>query len=86
LYRGYAIKVGMAASSEIDFVCEKGAEKLYVQVTLKLDSEKTIEREFGNLLKVQDNYPKIVVSEDEFRGNSYEGINHLFIRDFLMTY
>jgi len=86
LYRGYTIKVGMAASSEIDFVCEKGAEKLYVQVTLKLDSEKTIEREFGNLLKIQDNYPKIVVSEDEFRGNSYEGIKHLFIRDFLMTY
>ncbi|SHE81453.1 hypothetical protein SAMN05444405_103100 [Bacteroides luti] len=86
LYRGYAIKVGMSASSEIDFVCEKGAEKLYVQATLKLDSETTIEREFGNLLKVQDNYPKIVVSEDEFRGNSYEGIKHVFIRDFLLDY
>ncbi|WP_394708162.1 DUF4143 domain-containing protein [uncultured Bacteroides sp.] len=86
LYRGYSIKVGMSASSEIDFVCEKGAEKLYVQATLKLDSETTIEREFGNLLKVQDNYPKIVVSEDEFRGNSYEGIKHVFIRDFLIGY
>ena len=86
LYRGYTIKVGVSGSSEIDFVCEKGAEKLYVQVTLKLDSETTIEREFGNLLKVQDNYPKIVVSEDDFRGNSYEGIKHVFIRDFLMTY
>jgi len=86
LYRGYTIKVGMSASSEIDFVCEKGAEKLYVQATLKLDSETTIEREFGNLLKVQDNYPKIVVSEDEFRGNSYEGIKHVFIRDFLIDY
>ncbi|WP_321518111.1 ATP-binding protein [uncultured Bacteroides sp.] len=86
LYRGYNIKVGMSGSSEIDFVCEKGAEKLYVQVTLKLDSETTIEREFGNLLKVQDNYPKIVVSEDDFRGNSYEGIMHVFIRDFLMSY
>ncbi len=86
LYRGYTIKVGMSASSEIDFVCEKGAEKLYVQATLKLDSETTIEREFGNLLKVQDNYPKIVVSEDDFRGNSYEGIRHVFILDFLMFY
>jgi predicted AAA+ superfamily ATPase len=76
----------MSASSEIDFVCEKGAEKLYVQATLKLDSETTIEREFGNLLKVQDNYPKIVVSEDNFRGNSYEGIKHVFIRDFLLDY
>ncbi len=86
LYRGYTVKVGMSGSSEIDFVCEKGAEKLYVQVTLKMDSETTIEREFGNLLKIQDNYPKIVVSEDDFRGNSYEGIRHVFIRDFLMTY
>jgi len=86
LYRGYTIKVGISASSEIDFVCEKGSEKLYVQVTLRLDSETTIEREFGNLLKIQDNYPKIVVSEDDFRGNSYEGIRHVFIRDFLMTY
>ena len=86
LYRGYTVKVGMSGSSEIDFVCEKGAEKLYVQVTLKMDSETAIEREFGNLLKIQDNYPKIVVSEDDFRGNSYEGIRHVFIRDFLMTY
>lgn len=86
LYRGYSLKVGMSASSEIDFVCEKGAEKLYVQVTLKLESEATIEREFGNLLKVQDNYPKIVVSEDDFRGNSYQGIKHVFIRDFLVNY
>lgn len=86
LYRGYTVKVGMSGSSEIDFVCEKGAEKLYVQVTLKMDSETTIEREFGNLLKIQDNYPKIVVSEDDFRGNSYEGIRHVFVRDFLMTY
>ena len=86
LYRGYTIKVGISASSEIDFVCEKGSEKLYVQVTLRLDSETTIERDFGNLLKIQDNYPKIVVSEDDFRGNSYEGIRHVFIRDFLMTY
>ncbi|BEG97890.1 ATP-binding protein [Bacteroides sedimenti] len=86
LYRGYNLKVGMSASSKIDFVCEKGAEKLYVQVTLKLESEATIEREFGNLLKVQDNYPKIVVSEDDFRGNSYQGIKHVFIRDFLVNY
>lgn len=86
LYRGYNLKVGMSASSKIDFVCEKGAEKLYVQVTLKLENEATIEREFGNLLKVQDNYPKIVVSEDDFRGNSYQGIKHVFIRDFLVNY
>ena len=50
----------------------------------KIDSDKTAEREFGNLLKIQDNYPKIVVTEDTFSGNSYEGIRHCPIRQFLM--
>jgi Predicted ATPase (AAA+ superfamily) len=86
LFRGYSVNVGISGPVEIDFVCEKGAEKLYVQVTLKLDSQKTIDREFGNLLKIQDNYPKIVVTEDDFQGNSYEGIKQVFIRDFLMLY
>lgn len=84
LYQGYRVNVGIRGSSEIDFVCEKGSEKLYVQVALTLNDEKTAEREFGNLLKVQDNYPKIVVTEDDFRGNSYEGVKSVFIRDFLM--
>ena len=59
-------------------------EKLYIQVALKIDNEKTAEREFGNLLKIQDNYPKIVITEDTFEGNSYEGIRHCPIRQFLM--
>ena len=50
----------------------------------KIDSEKTAKREFGNLLKIQDNYPKIVITEDSFEGNSYEGIRHCPIRQFLM--
>lgn len=84
LYRGYQIKVGINGVQEIDFVCEKNSEKLYVQVTLRLDSEKTIDREFGNLLKIADNYPKLVVSEDEFSGNTYNGIRHYTIRKFLL--
>ena len=84
LYQGYQVNVGVRGSSEIDFVCEKGSEKLYVQVTLALNDEKTIEREFGNLLKIQDNYPKIVVTGENFSGSSYEGIKSVFIRDFLM--
>jgi len=70
-------------NSKIDFVCERGGEKLYVQVTYILQDEKTIDREFGNLLRINDNYPKIVVSMDEFTGNTYEGIRHLPIRKFL---
>lgn len=84
LYQGYRVNVGIRGSSEIDFVCEKGSEKLYVQVALTLNDEKTAELEFDKLLKVQDNYPKIVVTEDDFRGNSYEGVKSVFIRDFLM--
>ena len=84
LYKGYDIKVGYYGDKEIDFVGEKNGEKLYIQVALKIDSDKTAEREFGNLLKLQDNYPKIVVTEDTFSGNSYEGIRHCSIRQFLM--
>lgn len=84
LYKGYDIKVGYYGDKEIDFIGEKNGEKLYIQVALKIDSDKTAEREFGNLLKIQDNYPKIVVTEDTFSGNSYEGICHCPIRQFLM--
>ena len=83
LYCGYDVKIGQINDLEIDFVCERGGEKLYVQVTYVLQDEKTINREFGNLLKIKDNYPKIVVSMDEFTGNTYEGIKHLHIRKFL---
>lgn len=84
LYKGYEVKVGSYGDKEIDFIGEKNGEKLYIQVALKIDSEKTAEREFGNLLKIQDNYPKIVVTEDAFEGNSYEGIRHCSIRQFLV--
>lgn len=83
LYKGYDIKVGYYGDKEIDFIGEKNGEKLYIQVALKIDGD-TAEREFGNLLKIQDNYPKIVVTEDTFSGNSYEGIRHCSIRQFLM--
>ncbi|MGY4383460.1 putative AAA+ superfamily ATPase [Pedobacter sp. UYP24] len=84
LYLGYTIKVGSINTQEIDFVCERNGEFRYVQVALKLDSEKTIEREFGNLLKIPDNYPKIVITNTHFEGNSQQGILHMNIRDFLM--
>ena len=81
LYKGYDIKVGYYGDKEIDFIGEKNGEKLYIQVALKIDGD-TAEREFGNLLKIQDNYPKIVLTEDTFSGNSYEGIRLCPIRQF----
>ncbi|MET0464107.1 MAG: hypothetical protein ABW007_13175 [Chitinophagaceae bacterium] len=70
-------------TQEIDFVCERGGERAYVQVALRLGEQATIDREFGNLLSIQDNYPKMVVTEEQFDGNTHEGIKHVQIREFL---
>jgi predicted AAA+ superfamily ATPase len=83
VFKGYKVNVGVIQSGEIDFVCEREREKLYVQVALTLNEEQTIEREFGNLLKIKDNYPKMVVTLDEFTGNTYEGVQHLTLQHFL---
>jgi len=85
LFCGYDIKVGTIYSNEIDFVCTKNGETLYVQVSVELSREETIEREFGNLLKIKDNYPKIVISTEKSFENSYEGVEHIYIRDFLSS-
>ena len=84
VFRGYSVKVGVLGDKEIDFIAEKNNEKLYVQVALLLDAEKTMEREFGNLLAIDDNYPKMVVTMDAFDGVSYQGIKALDLRRFLM--
>lgn len=83
LRRGYQVTVGRAGDKEIDFVCDKRGEKLYVQVTYLLASEETIDREFGAYHSIRDNFPKYVVSMDEF-DMSRNGIKHRNIRDFLM--
>jgi predicted AAA+ superfamily ATPase len=83
LFCDYKVKVGVLATEEVDFVCEKNGEKLYVQVTLELSREETIHREFGNLLRIKDNYPKIVVSSEHSFENSYEGVQHIHVRNFL---
>lgn len=86
LYQGYTVRIGYIGNNEIDFIGEKNNEKVYIQVALRIDNEATAQREFGNLLKIQDNYPKIVVTEDTFTGNSYEGIQTYSIRDFLTRF
>jgi predicted AAA+ superfamily ATPase len=81
--RGYEAYVGKLDTQEIDFVAEKQGKIIYVQVAYLLPDKKTQEREFGNLLKIQDNYPKFVVSMDEV-DMSQKGIMHLNIKDFLL--
>lgn len=83
LRRGYEVRVGRNGNKEIDFVCHKRNEKIYIQVTYLLASEETIQREFGVYDNIQDNFPKYVVSLDEF-DMSRNGIKHRNIREFLL--
>ena len=83
LRRGYTITVGKAAEKEVDFVCTKKDQKLYVQVTYLLASEDTINREFGVYDSIRDNFPKYVVSMDPFN-MSRNGIKHCSIQEFLL--
>lgn len=84
LRRGYNVKVGKIGDLEVDFVCTKpNSDKIYIQVTYILASPETIEREFSVLEKIQDNYPKYVLSMDMF-DMSRNGIKHLNIIDFLL--
>ena len=83
LRRGYKVTVGRNGDKEIDFVCNKRGEKLYVQVSYLLAAEETIAREFGAYDNIRDNFPKYVVSLDEF-DMSRNGIKHRNIRDFLL--
>lgn len=82
---GYEVFVGQLQSSEIDFVCTKpNGEKKYVQVSYLIVNEETRKREFGNLMKIQDNYPKYVVSMTPLiTNNDYDGIKHIHLRNFL---
>lgn len=84
LRKGYNVRVGKVDNLEVDFVCTKGNEKIYVQVAYLLASSETIEREFTSLEKIDDNYPKYVISMDEFN-MSRNGIKHINIIDFLMN-
>lgn len=81
--RGYKVYIGKLGNLEIDFVAEKTSEKIYVQVAYKLENPETAKREFANLLKIKDQYPKYVVSMDEFWTENVEGVKHLHISDFL---
>ena len=83
LRRGYTVTIGKAGDQEIDFVCEDQGNKLYVQVAYLLASEDTIQREFGVYGRIRDNFPKYVVTLDEF-DMSRDGIRHRNIRDFLL--
>lgn len=83
--RGYTVYVGKTSDGEIDFVAVRQNEKIYVQVTQEINSEKTEKREYNRLLEIPDNYPKFVLTTDEFAGGNYEGIKTMHIADFMLS-
>lgn len=83
--RGYDVYIGKIKDKEIDFVATKQNEKIYVQVTQEIKSEKTQKREYEQLLEIRDNYPKYVVMADNFAGGNHEGIKTMNIVDFLLS-
>lgn len=83
--RGYAVNIGKTSDGEIDFVATRQNEKIYVQVTQQIASEKTERREYERLLEIRDNYPKYVLRTDEFAGGNYEGIKTMHVADFLLS-
>lgn len=83
--RGYTVNIGKTGDGEIDFVAVRQNDKLYVQVTQQISSEKTEKREYERLLEIRDNYPKYVLRTDEFAGGNYMGIKTMHIADFLLS-
>lgn len=86
VYNDFEVTIGVDKQREVDFIASKNNEKIYVQVTYRLTDNSTIEREFGNLIKIEDNYRKYVVSMDAIGTiNTYKGIKHLLLKEFLST-
>jgi predicted AAA+ superfamily ATPase len=83
--RNYKVFTGKIGDREIDLVAEKQGKKLYVQVAYKLESKETAEREFSELLNIRDQYPKFVVTMDDFWKESIQGVQHFHIADFLLS-
>lgn len=83
---GYKVNVGTLPVGEIDFVAEKEGKPIYIQAAYLIVDDKTLEREFGNLLKIPDNYPKYVISMNPMaHKQNHEGVKHLSLRQFLMS-
>lgn len=82
--RGYQVYVGKTYKGEVDFIAQKGSEKFYIQAAYLLDSEKTVEREFGAYRTIEDNYPKYVISTDRIP-MSRDGIIHMNLCQWLLS-
>ena len=85
LRRGYEVCIGKTPNGEIDFIATRQNDKLYIQITKEIKSEKTEKREYDRLLEIGDNYPKYLLTTDDFAGGNYQGIKTMHIADFLLS-
>ena len=85
LRRGYEVCIGKTPNGEIDFIATRQNDKLYIQITKEIKSEKTEKREYDRLLEINDNYPKYLLTTDDFTGGNYQGIKTMHIADFLLS-
>ena len=87
IHLGYEVKVGQLLAGEVDFVCtNSNKERVYIQVAYLLANEETIQREYGSLRGIKDNYPKYIISMSPLvKRNNDEGIIHLGLREFLVN-
>lgn len=84
LHHDYSVYVGNTHGKEIDFVAQRGNERIYIQVVYMLYDDAAVRREFGNLMEIADHYPKYVVTMDSLpMQSSYKGIHQVHLRTFL---
>ena len=85
LRRGFQVRVGQMNDGEVDFVAMNSEETVYYQVAATTLEESTLERELAPLRKIQDNYPKYLLTLDELFGNAdYEGIKKRNVLEWLL--